>query len=633
MIKKLALIAFLSIQVVYSRADNRISSGIDALSRKEHPRLFINSERFELLKTEVAKPENVALVKMHKLVQMMADEAVEIDLHQKRELDASGKRMLHISRRACQNLCSCAYSFRMTGDKRYLDFAETELLNVCAFSDWNESHFLDIAEMAMGVSVAYDWLYDELSPSTKSAVIEALYEKAFTPALYRDKEPRFYTMKNNWNQVCNGGLVAASIAACEAYPYEAEQLIEKAVRTNLEPIKKMYSPDGNYMEGYGYWQFGTTYQVLLLMMLDQTFGTDFGLSEVLGFLQTGDFILFMKGICGAYNHSDCSSRNGASTALWYFADKLSRPDLLYNEQGFLTAETYKVFENYRLLPLMMGCAANINMRDIKKPQKNMWYGRGDNPVALIRKDWTASASDAYLAVKAGKASNNHGHMDAGSFVYDANGVRWSIDMGMQDYAEVEKAFKQSGGSLWNMKQDSQRWSLHCYNNFHHTTITLNNALHKAEGAACVSQFIDVEKEKGVVMDMSEVFDGHSESVERTVKMMQDGAVVIIDKIMALDSIPVNYSWRMVTKAKPEVLRNEIVLRLEGKELVLKATSNVKFTYREWNPELNRILEQPMNGVNIVGLEADIPSGKSAEFVVRLCSKIPRRRAPGNYFTQ
>lgn len=620
MMKRLVLIVLLSILIVDSRADERISSGIDALVNTDHPRLFIKSEEFELLKAKVADPENTALAKMHELVLMMADEAVESGVHPEREFDVSGKRILHVSRKCCQNLCSCAYSFRMTGDRRYLDFAETELMNVCAFTDWNESHFLDVAEMAMGVSVAYDWLYDVLSAPTKSAVTKSLYEKAFTPALYRDKEPLFYKMKNNWNQVCNGGLVAASIAVCETYPYEAEVLIEKAVKSNLEPIRKMYSPDGNYVEGYGYWQFGTMYQVLLLMMLEQTLGTDFGLSEVPGFLQTGEFVSFMKGICGAYNHSDCSSRNGASTALWYFAYKLSRPDLLYNERGFLTAETYKVFENCRLLPLMMGCAANINMKDIKKPKKNIWYGRGDNPVVLIRKDWSGSVTDAYLAVKAGKASNNHGHMDAGSFVYDANGVRWSIDLGMQDYAKVEKAFKQTGGSLWNMKQDSKRWSLHSYNNFHHSTVTLNNALHKVDGVAYVRKFIDTETEKGVVMDMSEVFNGHSPCVERTVKMMNDGTVAVIDKVAAHDDVPVNYSWRMVTKAEPELRRNRIILRLEGKELVLKATSNIKFTYKEWPAESEMEYDQPVKEAVIVGLEAEVPAGASADFMVRLLNR-------------
>ena len=51
----------------------------------------------------------------------------------------------------------------MTSEKKYLNRAVKEMLAVSAFSDWNPSHFLDVAEMTMAVSIGYDWLYDGLS--------------------------------------------------------------------------------------------------------------------------------------------------------------------------------------------------------------------------------------------------------------------------------------------------------------------------------------------------------------------------------------------------------------------------------------------------------------------------------------
>ena len=50
---------------------------------------------------------------------------------------------------------------------------------VCAFKDWNHSHFLDVGEMAMAVSIGYDWLYDELSEETKANARAALNQHAF----------------------------------------------------------------------------------------------------------------------------------------------------------------------------------------------------------------------------------------------------------------------------------------------------------------------------------------------------------------------------------------------------------------------------------------------------------------------
>lgn len=619
MIRKLliALSLMLSCQVMTVRADQRIGSGLESLAEKPHPRLLFTDEDFDAIRTKLAEPENAVLIKMHEMVMSMADEAVRHGKHQERVLDASGRRILQISRAACKVITSCAYAYRVTGEKRYLEFAEGELVQVCSFTDWNESHFLDVGEMAIAVSLGYDWLYGHLSEQTKEQVVKALKEKAFDPALARKKAPWFYKAMNNWNQVCNGGLVAAAIAVCEKYPERAHAVIEKAVNSNAEPMRKMYSPHGNYVEGYGYWQYGTLYEVLMLKMLEQSFGTDFGLSEIPGFLNTGDFIMFMKGICGAFNHSDCGSKAGASTALWYFAEKLGRPDLLFNELGFMKTGKYTFFESHYHLPAIMSFAVNIDMSGIVAPQKNIWYGGGDNPVVMVRKDWTSSDSDAYLAVKAGKASNNHGHMDAGSFVYDAYGVRWSMELGMQSYAKVEKIFKESWGNLWDLSQDSRRWTILRYNNFHHSTVTLNDGLHNVNGVSEVRQFIDTDKEKGMSLDMTEVFAGQAKSVGRTVKMLDDNSLVVVDELVALPDTPVKYSWRMVTSAKPEVRRNHIILRSGDKEMVLKAKSGVKVTYTTWSAEPKESYDGANPGVIVVGFEAHIPAGKSEDFIVTL----------------
>lgn len=614
MIKKIILILSLLIPCLVSYAD-----GLDfnAVASRNHPRLFFTAAEFDALKAKVSVPENIILSKMNGLVIKMADDVLKGGKHLEYKLDISGKRLLQVSRKAIIHISSCAYAYRMTGQKRYLDFAEAELNTVCAFKDWNESHFLDVGEMALAVSVGYDWLYDELSPSTKENVEKALKEKAFVPAFGREKLPWFYNSGNNWNQVCNGGLTAAAIAVCDKYPEEARIAVQKAIESNVEPMKKMYSPDGNYVEGYGYWQYGTMYEAILLKILEQSFGTDFGISQTPGFLKTADYLMFMKGICGIFNFSDCGNKGGSATAMWYFAEKLGRPDLLFNELDFLETGRYTTFTEHRLFPLAMCFAANIDMASISRPSKNIWYGEGHNPVVLIRKDWTSSDTDAYLAVKAGKATNSHGHMDAGSFVYDAYGVRWSMDLGMQNYAKTEKAFKEQGGNLWKFDQDSKRWTLSRYNNYHHSTITLNDQLHKASGEAHVKQFIDTDSEKGIVMDMTEVFDGQAQNVERTVRMLEDNSVVVTDKVAALSDKPVKYSWRMVTKALPEVKKKHIILRSGDQEMILKAQSGVKFKYKTWSAEPKENYDEPNKGVIIVGLEAEVPAGKSADFVVTL----------------
>lgn len=59
-------------------------------------------------------------------------------------------------------------------------------------------------------------------------------------------------------------------------------------------------------------------------------------------------------------------------------------------------------------------------------------------------------------------------MDAGSFVYEKNGVRWAMDLGMQNYFSLES----KGVDLWNQSQEGQRWDVFRLNNMAHNTLTI-----------------------------------------------------------------------------------------------------------------------------------------------------------------
>ena len=592
----------------------RVDTG--ALELKSHPRLFMTDAEFTVLRSKVNDPENTVIGTLHNHIIRTADESLKKS-HLKYKLDVSGRRLLSVSRNALLRITSCAYAYRMTGVWDYLEYAEGELNAVCAFKDWNESHFLDVGEMALAVSAGYDWLYNDLSESTRQAVEQALKEKAFRHALKSEPEQRFYKATNNWNQVCNGGLVAAAIAVCDKYPSEAKQLIVKAIESNSEPVAAMYSPDGNYVEGYSYWRYGTSFQVLMLKMLEQSFGSDFSLSNIPGFMKTGDFMLFMDGACGCFNYSDCVDGTRPAVPMWYFADKLGRPELLYTEIASVESGMYADFQESRILPLAMCFMLNVDLTDVVRPSRHFWSGKGSNPMALVRGDWTCSESDAYLAVKGGKASNSHGHMDAGSFVYDAYGVRWVEDLGKVNYGPIEKAFKETGGNLWSLVQDSQRWTVQRYNNLHHSTITLNDQWHNVDGEAFVKEFINTDAQKGVTLDMTAVFEGQADKVVRTVKMLSDNSLLTDDQVFAPLGKPVKYSWRMVTRAVPQITDGGIVLEREGKTITLKAQSDKKFTYTTWSADPIESYDEPNPGYIIVGIESEIPAGKSGEFVVTL----------------
>ncbi len=243
----------------------------------------------------------------------------------------TGRRLLDKSREALRRVFYLSYAWRMTSDVKYLDRAEEELLAVSSFTDWNPSHFLDVAEMTMALSIGYDWLYKELSADTRAIVRDAIIQKGLTPSL--DSAYSFWTKaSHNWNQVCNAGMTYGALAIYEDKPELASKIIERAKETILLPMED-YLPDGAYPEGYNYWGYGTSFNIMFLSAMEKAFGKDYGITINPGFLRTAEYFENMTGPKGtSFNYSDAGSGSGTHPAMFWFADKLQDPTLLWSEK-------------------------------------------------------------------------------------------------------------------------------------------------------------------------------------------------------------------------------------------------------------------------------------------------------------
>lgn len=598
------------------------TAGMDfgRLTASNHPRLLMDAAGFDALKEKLAAGTDVNLAKVHGVVMSIANgsNAYGDNSTLKYELDASGKRILTQSRKALTRIFYCAYAYRMTGEQKYLTKAEADINTVCDFQDWNASrHFLDAGEMAAAVAIGYDWLYNELSSATKAKAVKAIKNFAFTPST-NESLAWFYDQHNNWNQVCNAGLVCGAIAIYENASAEAKAIIEKAVKTNKPAMEAMYSPDGNYSEGYSYWCYGTGFQVLMIAALNSALGDDGGLSDVKGFAETGRYMLYMVGMNDkCFNYSDCAQGVVPAIAQWWFADHLEDPSLLYNEMRFIEANKYPASDDRRLIPMIMSFANNIDMSQIKAPTGKVWSGRGETPVVLVHTDWSWGVTDKYLGVKGGKANSSHGHQDAGSFVYDAYGQRWSMDFGLQSYTTLENALSQLGGNLWDYNQSSMRWNVFRLTNTSHSTITVNDAKHRVAGSATLTSVVNTATEQGAVMNLTNAVSDQASSANRTVKIVNDTDLVVIDVVKALPATAAKVRWNMVTPATPTVETGRIKLEQGGKTMYLTVDGTVNHTFRTWSTTSTNSYDQANPGTYMVGFESNVPANTTATFTVKL----------------
>ncbi|WP_394994085.1 heparinase II/III family protein [Emticicia sp.] len=570
-----------------------------------HPRILLLQDEEKAILKNIASDQNWA-----KLNKVIIDESNKIIPLPTLERIQIGRRLLDKSRECLRRVFFLSYAYRITKDKKYLNRAEKELIKVSQFSDWNPSHFLDVAEMTMGVAIGYDWLYDDLAVSSKEIIKEAILKKGIEPS-YDTKYNSWLKASHNWNQVCNAGMAYGALAIYEDNQTLAKQVIDRAIESIKLPMED-YKPEGSYPEGYGYWGYGTSFNVMFLSAIQKVFSTDFGLSETAGFLKTAGYFQNMIGSSGKnFNYSDSGGGSGLSPSMFWFANKTQNNSLLFIEKQYLQGKD-KSMGRDRLLPATMIWGKDINLEKVSEPKQMIWVGQGKNPVAMMRSSW--SKPDAiYIGLKGGSPSVNHGHMDVGSFVMDANGERWSMDLGMQEYETLES----KGVKLWGMTQNSERWQVYRYNNLAHSTLAFDNEFQKVEGYAPITSFTEKPNFLSATSNISAVYKGNVASANRGVAIIDQKYVAIKDEIVTSEK-ETTVRWAMMTPAEVKINENGTAeLTQNGKKLQIKVVEPANITLKTWTTQPSHDYDAPNPGTILVGFEVKIPANSSVSLGVLL----------------
>lgn len=581
------------------------SVSVKAITEKQHPRiLLLGGEERQIEQSIAASP---VWKKMHQAILAECDQIIAKPPVERIQI---GRRLLDKSREALRRIFQLSYAWRMTGEQKYFDRCEKEMLAISNFSDWNPSHFLDVAEMTMAVSIGYDWLYPKLSASSKKIIREAIVSKGLNQSL-DNKYNSWLKVVNNWNQVCNAGMTYGALAVAEDYPELSKNITDRALNSIHLPMGE-YKPDGAYPEGYGYWGYGTSFNVMFLSAIEKVFNSDFGLNEAPGFLQTPGFLQNMTGTTGqCYNWGDSGLGGSLSPAMFWFAQRNKDASQLWVEKNYLQRDDYSGFTRDRLLPAVMIWGKGVNFEKINEPKVKAWKGQGANPVALMRTSWT-DTNGIYLGFKTGSASVNHAHMDVGSFVMEANGVRWASDFGAQDYESLES----KGIALWGREQNAQRWTIFRLNNKAHNTLTINDHLQNVKGYAKIDKFSDRPNFMYAVSDLSTVYAGELESAQRGVAIVDQKFVVISDELVAGNK-PTTVRWTMMTTATPELGDKQITLKKDDKTLVVKVNSPVAVTMKTWSTTPTTTFDAANPGTTLVGFEMKLKPGQKQTYQVLL----------------
>ena len=506
----------------------------------------------------------------------------------------TGRRLLHVSREVLKRVFYLSTMYRLDGKREYLDRAVEEMIAVCRFTDWNPSHFLDVAEMTMAVSIGYDWLYPELSEDQRLEIRTAILDKGLRPS----EGQWFLTSNNNWNQVCNAGMVCGALAVWEDAPDEARAMVQRSLESN--PISlASYSREGCYPEGYSYWEYGTSFQIMLISVLESAFGSDLGLMEGQeGFYNSSKFMSMMSTPAHrVFSYFDGGRRQIFQSMQAWMATRTGDHSVLYPELTFFRDKGFIMGDTDRLFPIFLISCSKIDFSSIKAPSYNTYHCSGPEPMFMYRSGWD-SPDDAYLGVKGGRAADNHGHIDAGSFVFENDGVCWAADLGSQDYNSLESR----GVNLWSSAQDSQRWDVFRIGAESHNILTVKDKRPVVDARIPIREVWDKKSRKGAGLPMTAFYGGDLDSFYRKVYLDKKDNLQVEDFFIGGDSKQ-NLIWKMCTEAEARILGpSAIELKKDGKTRILRIHTKHYASPRIWPTSPRHDYDADNPGTILVGFE-------------------------------
>ncbi len=478
--------------------------------KPSHPRLLIDAAKVRELQNLVKRDE--VAKRLYEKIKLHADSALKEKpfVYELRD----GRRLIYVSGDVLKRVQSLAFTYLITQERKYADRVWVELQSASEFKDWNPDHFLDTAIMTKALAIGLDWLWDEWTPQQRQVLQQAIVDKGLEPAMkvYGMSRGGWSNVTNNWNQVCNGGIGMGALAVAEVEPELAGKIIHNAVKS-IPTAMKPYAPNGAGHEGVGYWSFGSLYNIMLIASLDSALGTDFGLSEIDGFKQSGDYQIYLSGKkrrafdfgdsgrtqISTPQHSWMGRKYGISRYTWFRQNALSEGqggnlwDLLWFDDS----------------------AANFSTKTMPTDK----HFRGVE-VASMRDSW-AKDDGFIIAMQGGYNGASHRHLDLGSFILELGGVRWIIDSGKE------------GQTYQRHKNNTARNDFYRVRAEGHNTLVINpdkGPDQDPKGRAKFTNFISEESQAVATLDLTDAYEKEVTSLTRNFHLERGKHLTVTDTI-------------------------------------------------------------------------------------------------------
>ncbi len=556
-------------QAAPSASSATVTSLFKARSEGMHPRIFASNDDFarirKLVETDPYMRTLYARLYTFSL-EILAEPVLEYEI-------PDGKRLLSVCNNATKRITWLAMTYQISGERRFAQRAVEEMLNVCSFKDWNPSHYLDTAQMSFGVGLGYDWLYHYMTDAQRKTVMNGIYNHGVST---QQTTQSGMTVTHNWNPWCNGGLSVAAAAIFENHPVECAKILSNAV-TNIQKAM-VFQPSGAYPEGPDYSVVGIGFTVYLIETFNTVLGTDFGLSEIQGMKEAGQFLIATNGYLNTFNYGDGSFSLKDSAVLHWFANRYNMPELsLYQRENQTTGSRYEDF-----LSLLWYDPELVEGKSYDDRQLD-YYIRSDEYESIASfRSFPGDEAQIFAAIKSGSNQTNHTDLDIGTFVLEAMGEAWFVEMGKDNYNLPNYMSRATA--------DSGRWTYYRKRAEGQNTIVINPSSYGGQDVDAKCQITDYQSTYDggyATVNMKNAYDGYGATgAKRSLALFDNRTRVRLRDEINCSSASTIY-WFAHTQASISISADgkTATLTQNGKTLLAQIASpdGAKFTQMNATP--------------------------------------------------
>jgi hypothetical protein len=310
-----------------------------------------------------------------------------------------------------------------------------------------------------------------------------------------------------------------------------------------------------------------------------------------------------------FDFSDSWGGRYSAPQLFWLAREFDDSRVMQEEREF-TRENPDERDIFHLLYYDSGCAAGP-----ARPLPPNAIFRGTSSLAFIRTAWS-DFNAFYVGFKAGTPVYDHGHLDIGSFVLDAQGRRWATELGSEAY--IKGYFGPDRGSFYRASTEG------------HNTVTISDRAQTPFAAenqlwnheSKITAFRTQPTYSLAVANLSSVYHPRLViSAYRGVALVNGNQFIVQDEVVAPK--PVEILWNFHTYAAVTIEGDRASLKIDDKEMLVEIVEprGARFETRPTNPRTVRPSSEESMNEGISNLVARLPSFvQSATITVRVFPK-------------